>query len=263
MRNKLTNLVLIFIILFSLTIIRVNALSSEQINLLDVNNGSNISIPSLVSNKGTEVTIIGVSNYKLYFQWKKISMEEYNNIDNNLKEVNNYIKEANDYILNNKPESNDSQAQEIYKNKVEEYIKKEKELESQYYSSIPSWDDNWQLTQDNKVYLPSDVVGNNQPYIMFLKLENLDTGQSVYDFGILKINGSDEEVKIDVTDDSNTDDSVTENIINENSTNNISDEKNPSTSDISLSKITVILLSTLLLLIFSIKQIKKVYKKNN
>lgn len=250
--KKIIKLSLFATIIFFL-ISSVSALTDEEISKLDTK--SKIGMPVLITNKGATVNVYNTSNYDLFYQWQEISLETYNNLKSKSAEMDKVYDEAKEYSKTNKPDNSDNDAINKYNEKIKEYNDKIKELNNERYKLLPSFKNDWISvnSSENKVYPPNEVFSGNRPFVLYVKLEDKENNEVVYDYGVLELDGDSKESKIE----NNSEDTKENMGAISNGTSKIS---NPKTADV---KISLVSLGILVSGLFIVIGFRKMKKKNN
>lgn len=251
--KKILKLSLFAIIIFFF-VSKVSALTDEEIKKLDTDGF--IGMPAFITSNGSKVNVYKTSDYNLFYQWKEMSLETYNNLKSKNEEMKKVYDEEVEYSKTNKPDTSDREAVNKYNEKIKEYNEKINEFRNQYYKLLPSFGNDWISVNlsENKVYPPSDVFSGKKPFVLYVKLEDKQNSNIIYDYGVLQLDGDNDESKIeDDSDDIKKDVVTTTKKVIEN--NNIS---NPKTADV---KITLVMLGILVMGMFVILGYKKVKKK--
>lgn len=243
MKKKKTMWLWLLGILFLVPSMKVSAIDK---NVIDPDN--KISIPSMIWDTGSKVSIYDTENYSLYYQWREITMEQYNTIESINKEGKGLSNEANEYVKNNRPKREDYETLEEYNaaveklnSKIAEYNTKIDAVQERYYEAIPNYvDSKWTNAENDTVYLPEEAFTGTRPFVLYVKLEDHNDNTTSYEVGVLKLKGSEEGNNVSI--DNDEDDNV----------------ENPSTGDM---KIVVLGLTIFICLSGSIVAYKKV-KKN-
>ena len=249
MKNKFLKIVIIFVILFLFTINKASALTSDEISKLD--SDGKISMPLYIYSDGSSITIHDTTDYKLSYQWQEITMDLYNNIINKNNEIEDLYDEAMEYSKNNRPDASDSSAVDEYNKKIKEYNEQLSTLQEEYYSLLPSFKSEWTYVEnsENKVYPPSDLFTGTKPFVLYLKLEDNQDGTTSYDYGVLQLDGNNDNSKVE--DQVITDNSEVKKITT------TTNEINPKTIDNNIYTITILIIIFSILIILGIVKLKK------
>lgn len=244
--KKMIKLSLFATIIFFL-VSSVSALTDEEISKLDTK--SKIGMPTLITNSGAKINIYNTSDYILLYQWQELSLEAYNDLKSKLAEADKVYNEGKEYSNSNKPDISNKDEVDEYNKKLKEYDAKIDEIYNEYYKMLPSFKNDWISTNssENMIYPPNEVFSENKPFVLYVKLEDKENNEVIYDYGVLELDGNSKESKVkDNADDTNS-----------NATNKIS---NPKTSDI---KISLVVFGILVSGLFAIVGIRKMKKRNN
>lgn len=182
----------LIVICLCLTVNNVEAISKDAFE-----EHNNISIPYLIYNTGSKITVYDTENYDLYAQWLEISMDQYNAINSKLETYNDKVETRNDYVTKNNPNPDDYDSVDAYNKAYDEFKIKVDELDAnlatllnEYYELIPNFDDSkWEKLTDDTVYLPEANFTGTKPYILYVKLDDKENSIVDYDFGILEVDG--------------------------------------------------------------------------
>lgn len=184
MKKLFIILIAIFGLLFSG---QVEALTQEEYDALDPDN--KIYTPWMVFSTGSSITIkSGITDYKLYDQWIKLSSEDvtkYNKLYNE-----DYIKIKEEADKYEESATEEQKKTEEYNNKIDEYNKKILEIQAQINELIPTYNDsNWKEITDGKTYAPA--TAKNEGYVLWVKLVESDN-TTTFDTQMYINNSSDE-----------------------------------------------------------------------
>ncbi len=200
MKRKWYFIGFIFVFIFFLSVNPVEAISKDLIEGTD----DNISIPSIIYNTGSKITVYNSSDYVLYGQWLEINSEKYNEIKKAGDKCTDLSDTASEWSNANKPKKEDyvgdddgyRKALETYNAKISEYNEQIKTCSTEYYNTIPDFDDNkWEKLEDDTVYPPSDAFSGVKTYILYIKLDDKTNSLVDYEVARVEIKGNVEEDK--------------------------------------------------------------------
>lgn len=147
--KNIKRIIILLVICCCFSFVNVEAITKEELQEHD-----SITIPMLLTSKGSKITVSDTTNYELYAQWIKISSDT---------RVKIYEKEL---------ECNDAESYDEYGACFDEY-----------YEIIPDYDDDkWEKLTDDLVYLPQD--GDKEHYVLYVKLEDKQNNITDYDLAV-------------------------------------------------------------------------------
>ena len=223
--------ILFTLLIFCLTFINVNASIIKKIDLdkvfgvssKDLDPDDIIDFPFIFySNEENEITIdSSVSNYTMYYQWIELSetqskaletaeetyetkVEEYKAEANRLYE--NYEAKFKIYedLVNSGTASQaeiesakaDADATyNVYKNYFDTKKVELEELYEEYFKLLPDYKSEWIKSEKNEVKGDFSYYSDERQFVLYIKLET--ESKTIYDYGILTINGTYEETEDD------------------------------------------------------------------
>lgn len=242
----------LFIIIMFFFVSKVSALTDEEIKKLDTDGF--IGMPAFITSNGSKVNVYKTSDYNLFYQWQEMPLETYNNLKSKNEEIKKVYDEEVEYSKTNKPDTSDREAVNKYNEKIKEYNQKIDELCNQYYKLLPSFKNDWISISlpENKVYPPSDVFSGKKPFVLYVKLEDKQNNNIVYNYGILQLDGDSDENKIE----NNSEDKKENVVITTKKTieNNVS---NPKTTDVKITLLIFGMVVSGLFIVIGYRNIKR------
>ncbi|MBQ7136709.1 MAG: hypothetical protein IJO43_01875 [Bacilli bacterium] len=189
---------MLILISIALLIPKVDAIS---VNLIEEHD--NISIPWIIYDTGSKITVYDTENYDLYGQWLEITIEQYNTIKDINDRCSEISKEGNAWRSENYPyrdnfESDEeySAAVEAFDKKIHEYNERIDSCNTEYYETIPNFDDTkWEKLTDDTVYLPSESFSGTRPFVLYVKLDDKTNSLIDYEVAVLELDGEDDDAE--------------------------------------------------------------------
>lgn len=179
-----------------------------------------IRFPYMVWDNEGDITIDdSITDYTMYYQWIELSAEESQAIDDALEAFNNKYDEVKaeadklyaNYEAKYKAYSdlfdsgtateeqleeafNAAEAEyEIYSNYYNAKNAELEALQAVYYTTIPNYTDKWTKAEGTHFKGDFSNFSDEREFVLWIKLEY--SGKTLYDFGILTVNGTHEETE--------------------------------------------------------------------